>query len=55
MLPDRLLTWSVRIWTPPQLPADPPQLLQPTHRFIFAPDRPDFLIELTHTFINCRC
>src|SRR5215469_4909547 len=33
--------------------ADPPQLLQPTHGFIFAPDRPDFLIELTHTFIKC--
>jgi hypothetical protein len=33
--------------------ANSPQLLHPTHGFIFAPDRPDLLIELTYAFIEC--
>ena len=33
--------------------ADSPYLLHPTHGFILAAYRPDLLIELTHTFIEC--
>ena len=33
--------------------ADSPQLLQPTYGFILAAYRPNLLIELTHTFIEC--